>query len=219
MKSGTKLICGIDDAGRGPVIGPMVLAGAIIEKNNLNKLKNIGAIDSKLLTPKRRETLYKEITKITKHYKIITSPAEIDKALNSETSNLNKLEAEITAKIINKLKPDEAIIDCPSNNIPAWEAYLKKHIKIKTRLTLSHKAERYPIVAAASIIAKVTRDKEIEKIKKKIGIDFGSGYPSDPITQKFLKKHYKTHKQIFRTTWETYKRLTKAKKQKSLGDF
>ena len=120
-------------------------------------------------------------------------------------------------KIINKLKPDKAILDAPSNNIEAYADYVKN--KVKCEILAEHKADaNYPVVGAASILAKVTRDREIEKIKEKVGKDIGSGYPSDPITQEFLKKNWNKY-DFFRKSWETYKKIAKEKNQSKLGDF
>ena len=102
------LICGIEEAGRGPVIGPMVMAGITIKEKDIHKLDHIK--ESKLLTPTKRERLFDEIIKIAESYEIvILSAKEIDNALNSESLNLNWLEAETTSKIINKLQPDKII--------------------------------------------------------------------------------------------------------------
>jgi len=223
------LICGIDDSGRGPVVGPMVLAGILLKKDDETKLKQLGVKDSKLLSPKRRETLAKKIRKITKYYIIKISPEEIDSRA-SIGLNLNQLEAVKAADIINKLLKNkekiktEVILDCPSVNITAWKNYLLRYVdeKIKNAtFVVEHKADvRYPACSAASIIAKVTRDAEIEKIKKKIGINFGSGYPADPLTQEFLKhadKYKKLH--IIRETWQTMKTFRGKKEQKSLSEF
>ncbi len=165
--------------------------------------------------------MFDKIKKIIKSYKvIIISPQEIDKTLADKKTNLNWLEAIKSAEIINKLNPDKAILDCPSPNIKAYKAFLQKHLKKKIKLIVSHKADQlYPIVSAASIIAKVIRDNEIEKIKEKIGIDFGSGYPSDPLTVEFLKKNYRKYPEIFRKNWASYKELQKKKGQKSLSEF
>jgi ribonuclease HII len=215
------LIAGIDDAGRGPVIGPMVLAGVIIEESKLEKIKEIGAKDSKLLSPKQRKELFSKITQLVKNYQIIKiSPKEIDEAVLSKTTNLNWLEADNMAKIINSLKPDKSIIDCPSNNIEKFSSYLNKKLKVRTILKCEHKADfNFPIVGAASILAKVTRDEEIEKIQKMVPYDIGSGYPSDPKTQKFLKEHSDKYPEIFRKSWATYSNSKEEKIQKSLGDF
>lgn len=77
----------------------------------------------------------------------------------------------------------------------------------------------YPVVAAASILAKVTRDKEIDKIKKKIKVDFGSGYPSDPKTTEFLINNCNKFPEIFRKSWDSYKKVVEMKKQRKLGEF
>jgi len=217
------LICGIDEAGRGPVIGPLVMCGILIKEEGEEKLKKLGVKDSKLLTRQQRESLYKKIIKIAKKYKIIiVNPKEIDKAVKGHNGlNLNWLEADKSAEIINTLNPEKAIIDCPSNNINKYKSYLFKKIKNKEiELILEHKADfKYPVVAAASIIAKVTRDNEIEKIKKQIKIDFGSGYPSDPRTQEFLEKNHSKYQKIFRKSWSSYSVLETKKKQKNLFDF
>ena len=211
------MICGIDEAGRGPIIGPLVIAAACIEESNLKKLESLGVKDSKLLTPKKREELFKKLKSVLKEYKIIKIlPSEIDNAVESKTDNLNWLEARKAVQLINDLNPTRAIIDCPSNNKQAYATYLQKLLKTKTILKVEHKADlNYPIVGAASILAKVTRDKEIEAIKKRLG-DIGSGYPSDQITQKFLRENWQKHQKIFRHSWEPYKRYSRRLTQKTL---
>tara|TARA_Y100000310_G_scaffold333369_1_gene410776 strand:+ start:635 stop:1270 length:636 start_codon:yes stop_codon:yes gene_type:complete len=209
------IIAGADEAGRGPVIGPMVMCAITIEEEDIPKLEAIGVKDSKKLTPKKRSALVPEIKKIIKDHKlIIVEPAEIDEALNSPHLNLNWLEAIKTAMILNFLKAPKAIVDCPSNNVQAYHSYMGKFLKHEMEIVLEHDAERYLPVAAASIIAKVTRDNLIEEIKKKVG-DFGSGYPSDPKTKKFLEENWNKHKEIFRTSWSSYKKIAQPK----LTDF
>jgi ribonuclease HII len=207
------MLLGIDEAGRGPVLGPLVMAGAMIDDEK--KLENLGIKDSKLLLPHKREEIYPKLIKLVKYKIIILEPEEIDAALKSPNLNLNWLEAQTSAQIINHLKPKRAIIDCPSNNVESYHDYLKKIVKTKTELILEHKAESHLIVAAASIIAKVTRDKEIEKLKKKIKIDFGSGYMTDEKTVNFLKEHHQKHPELFRKTWASYKKVF----QKDLSEF
>lgn len=216
-----KTILGIDEAGRGPVIGPLVMAGVKIEQKNEKKLIAIGVKDSKLLTPSQRDNLYNKILKIIEKYEIIIiPPKEIDNALNSDSTNLNWLEADNSIKIINELKANISILDCPSNNIKKYKDYIKNKLKTKTKLIAEHKADMlYPVVSAASILAKVTRDREIDKIKKKIQLDIGSGYPSDPITQAFLEKNYKKYPEIFRKTWASYQNIIIKKNQKKLDEF
>ncbi|MBA3064300.1 ribonuclease HII, partial [Candidatus Woesearchaeota archaeon] len=103
------LILGIDEAGRGPVIGPLVIAGVSIDEKGIDKIKKLGVKDSKLLSPKQREELFDKIINTVKEYKaIIIQPEEIDSALRSESLNLNWLEAIKSAEIINFLKPEKA---------------------------------------------------------------------------------------------------------------
>jgi len=215
------LVCGIDEAGRGPVIGPLVMCGISIDEKKIKKLEEIGVKDSKLLMLKQREDLFTKIKKIVKDFKIvIIEPKKIDQVLESKDMNLNWLEAKTSSEIINLLKPNKAILDCPSVNIKAYSEYVKKLLKIDVKLIVEHKADlNYVVVGAASILAKVTRDREIEKIKKEIGINIGSGYPSDPTTQKFLSENWNKHSKIFRKSWSSYKNFSEGKKQKKLGDF
>ena len=215
-------VCGVEEAGRGPVIGPLVLCGVVVDEKDEHRLKRIGAKDSKLLTPKRRESLFSQIERIAARYKIIiVSPQEVDAALMADSLNLNKLEAQKMAEIINELKPDKVILDCPSTNIKEFTLYLRKHLENKKiEIKAEHKADvNYTVVAAASILAKVTRDREIRRIKEKIGIDFGSGYPSDEKTQRFLKENWDRYPSIFRKTWISYKRVITPAKQKNLQEF
>ena len=217
------LICGIDEAGRGPVIGPLVMCGILIEERDEEKLRKIKVKDSKLLTKQQREILYKKIIKIVEKYKIITmSPQEIDKAVKGHDGlNLNWLEANKSVEMLNEFESEKAFIDSPSNNVHRYKNYLLKKLKNKNiELIVEHKADfNYPVVSAASILAKVTRDNEIEKLKKQIGIDFGSGYMSDPKTVEFLKNNFENYPELFRKSWFPYKDLMNKKFQKNLSDF
>src|SRR3989344_7240481 len=140
----------------------MVIAGISIEESDISKLKELGVKDSKLHSKKQRYDLYDKIIKIAKDHKIIIIyPPEIDNALESPDLNLNWLEAIKFAEVIDYLKPDQAIIDCPSPNIRAYTEYLESLLKHKTKLVCEHKADLNHLpCAAASILAKVTRDRE-----------------------------------------------------------
>lgn len=214
------LICGVEEAGRGPVIGPMVICGILIKKQTIKTLKQMGVKDSKKLTPQKREFLFNKICETVQDFVItVVSAKEIDKALNSDKSNLNLLEAEKFASIINKLKPDIAYVDCPSNNTKSYTQTMKNLVKTKTKLVVENKADQnYIVVGAASILAKVTRDREIEKIKDKYNIEFGSGYPADPFTKQFLESNYNKYP-IFRKSWASWKNLAKKNGQKKLNFF
>jgi ribonuclease HII len=217
------LTLGIDEAGRGPIIGPLVMAGVVLEEKGAKRLKRLGVRDSKLLTHKKREELFLKIIEIAdSHQTIIVSPQEIDEAVGSVTKelNLNWLEADKTAELINALNPQKVIIDSPSRNIKNYSDYIKRKLKIKIELVAEHKAdENHVECAAASIIAKVTRDRGIEKIKEEIGIDIGSGYLTDQLTQQFLEKCFETHGNLFRKSWIPYRLMLERKTQKTLDSF
>lgn len=224
------LIIGVDDAGRGPLIGPMVLAGVLVQKDKEKSLREIGARDSKLLSQKERVRLEKLIKdSVIAHKAVSISASEIDSSLLSGT-NLNTLEAIKSAEVINFLnnKKDKikVIVDCPSTNLAAWRKTLLKYITHADNLDVvcEHKADfNHPSVSAASILAKVLREEEVAKIREKYKEhgEIGSGYPADPTTKEFLKKKGKEleNEGIFRKTWATYKTLFPEAQQKSLGDF
>ena len=211
-------VLGIDEAGRGPVIGPMVVAGAMIEQGKESQLGDVK--DSKLVSQKNRIILERHIKKQTKYEVLVVEPEIIDAAVLSGELNLNWLEAHKQAEIINKLKPDKAIIDCPSINCKAYEEYLQNLIKDKNiQLIVEHKAdENYPICSAASILAKTEREKQMGDIKRKYG-KTGSGYPADPYTKEFIKNNWNKCPEIFRKSWSTYKRFAENKFQKTLPDY
>ena len=133
---------------------------------------------------------------------------------------VNWLEADKSVEIIEALKPDIAILDCPSNNTKKYQQYIEQKLKAKVGIRAEHKADQnFPVVSAASILAKVTRDNEIKKIQSKIKEPIGSGYPADPVTVKFLKENYTKYPSIFRHSWDSYKKVVETRKQRSLNDF
>jgi ribonuclease HII len=211
-------VLGIDEAGRGPVIGVLVIAGVMIENGKESQLGDVK--DSKLISQKNRLILDRHLKKITKHEILVVEPEIIDAAVLSGELNLNWLEAHKQAEIINKLKPDKVIIDCPSINCKKYSEYLKNLIKNKEiELIVEHKAdEKYPVCSAASILAKVEREKQMGDIKRKYG-NTGSGYPADPYTKEFIKKNWKKHPEIFRKSWSTYKKFAQKESQKTLPDY
>jgi len=221
------LILGIDDAGRGPLIGPMILAGVLLDKNGETALKKYNVRDSKTVLHPMRIKLAGVIKETALNLCVVkTTPEEIDTSIKKRT-NLNTLEAIKVAEIINELnnKKDKikVIIDCPSVNISAWKKTLLPFIDSPDNLKIlcEHKADANHIsVSAASILAKVSREEEIEILKKKYG-DFGSGYPADPITKEYLKSQGEKLKNsgIFRKSWSTWKSLFPDKEQATLGEF
>ncbi|MFH0701647.1 MAG: ribonuclease HII [Candidatus Woesearchaeota archaeon] len=219
------LIAGTDEAGRGPILGPMVMVTLAVEEENLQKLEWLGVKDSKLLSSSVREELFERIHELVYDFRVeVIEPDAIDLSLREVESNLNWLEADTTARMISEIAPSKAYIDCPSTNIPAYHQYLFNKIdpEVRTRVDLivEHKADvKYIIVSAASVIAKVIRDRAVDAIKNKIKIDFGSGYLSDPKTQEFLKDYHDKYPELFRRMWRPYQDVLERKKQKCLGDF
>lgn len=213
-----KLILGIDESGRGPVIGPLVVVGALAYENDSDRLKVIGVKDSKMLSPHQRERLYPLIKKILKDYVIIKIPAKKIDELRRE-KNLNMIEAEVMAQIIKAMKADIAYIDTPQVSVEKFKKILLNLAGNKTKLICENYAEKYPICAAASIIAKVERDKEIRKIERKNKIFVRTGYPHDEYTIKFLKNCKGNYPDFVRKSWVTVSELKTKKEQKTLKEY
>jgi ribonuclease HII len=222
-----ELVIGIDDAGRGPLIGPMTLAGVLLTKDQESSLLNKNIRDSKTLSHSTRIRLSKLIKETAEAFHIVASSAETIDASIKKGTNLNTLEAQKTAEIINvlnkKSKKIEVVVDCPSINTQAWRAKLMEYIDSPENLEVKceHKADANHLsAAAASILAKVRREEEISVLKSKFG-DFGSGYPSDPKTKLFLKEKGQqfSNEGIFRKSWATWKKIYPEKEQASLKQF
>ncbi|MBU4086887.1 MAG: ribonuclease HII [Nanoarchaeota archaeon] len=205
----------------------MVLAGCLVDEEIEEEFKKLGIKDSKQISPKKRQELSQIIKEKALAFEItLTFPNEITEK-NKNGVNLNTIEAQKAAEIINKVNKAQGkilvYIDTPSPNLKAWQNVLEGYIENKDNLEIhcEHKADQNHVsCSAASILAKTTRDAEVEKIKKLVGVDFGSGYPSDPLTCKFLKEYAEKHKHdgIFRETWSTWKQVCAKKEQKTL-DF
>ena len=210
LEKKSKLICGIDEAGRGPVLGPLVISGVCINYDQLESLSHLGVKDSKKLSRTKRTTLSKNINEICTCKSFIVTPDEIDKRIDLKIS-LNRLEQLKMAEIINFFKPDVIYIDAADVNEMRF-GHSMRDLLIYTppKLISKHKAdERYPIVSAASIIAKVTRDRLIAELHGKFG-DFGSGYTSDEKTINYLTEwiqKYRKAPDFARKSWNTVKRI------------
>lgn len=216
------IVGGIDEAGRGPVIGPLVMAVCTCDESDIEKLEALGVKDSKLVLPLKRKQLVPQIKKICKHEVIVLEPKVIDQAVLDKKYNLNWLEADTSVRLMKKIKADRFYIDCPSSNPEKYSKYVQDKYGGNAMLYIEHKADaKYVIASAASIIAKVTRDELIEQIQKKHNIRFGSGYPADPETQSFLVRNWnnKSYSDIFRKSWASYSKLENKKKQMRLDGF
>jgi ribonuclease HII len=206
-------ILGIDEAGRGAVLGPLVVCGVMIDGKDENKLKKIKVKDSKKLTPKKREELAPKIEEIANYAVLLRVPCCKIDANRRRGINLNQIEAIKMAEIINLLEPDKAIIDAPSFNTNKFRDYLwSKLDNKKVNLVCENFADQnYPVVSAASILAKVNRDESIAELKEKVGEDFGVGYSHDSRTIDFLnslaEKNGGKLPTYVRHTWDTVEQI------------
>ncbi|MEM5811373.1 MAG: ribonuclease HII [Candidatus Aenigmatarchaeota archaeon] len=219
-----KVIAGIDEAGRGAVIGPMIIACVSIIEDKEHLLKEIGVKDSKELSRKKREELYKEIEKIAANIVVIRINACKIDSYRKNKINLDEIEAMKIAQLINACEADVVYVDSVERNAEKFKEMIKKNLENKKieLIVENYLDESIPVVSAASIIAKVERDKSIDDIKSFIGIDFGSGYPGDPLTVKYLEDLISNKKEIpifVRESWITLDLVKEKIFQKSLKDF
>lgn len=207
------LISGVDDAGRGSVIGPLAIAGVSLEEKHLPKLVDLGVKDSKLLSPQRRETLARQIRELALSCHIVLlTPAEIDHVVETgrRLYKLNRLEAQAMAEVIVVLKPDVVYVDASDVLPNRFRDHIAENLPFQPKIISEHKADtKYPIVSAASILAKVERDGALFELQKKYG-DMGCGYPTDSNTIKFLEcwiKKFGSYPDFVRKSWKPAKRV------------
>ena len=211
------MICGVDEAGKGAVIGPLVVAAVAVD--NAKDIQDLGIKDSKQLTPAKR----KELANLIKNkFSFAIEIIEAERVDEYRKQNkLNDLNREAFEKLISKLNPNVAYVDAADVNEHRFGKQIKEKLTNEndTDVISMHKADaKIDVVAAASIIAKETRENEIRKLKEEIG-DFGSGYPSDERTIKFLKSFYADNGKWptgTRKSWKTVKRIRPVK---TLDDF
>lgn len=209
----TKLVkvCGVDDAGRGSMLGPLVIAGISLDKTKIRELSSLGVKDSKQLSPKSREALYKKIIELTDDYYVARiSPKSIDASVKNH--DLNQLEAKYMARVISKLNPDISYVDSCDVNPSRFGKVISKLSNNKKIKSYHHADSRFVVVSAASIIAKVSRDRSISRLKKTHNL--GSGYPSDPVTVNFVKSYYANHNILptfVRKSWKPTQKILNSK--------
>jgi ribonuclease HII len=197
------MIVGIDEAGRGPVIGPMVVCGVAVSRRSIKKIEGMGLKDSKLLTPKKRQEFAERIKEVCEYELVVVGPEQID----ANDATLNELEVECFSSLIKALKPRIAYLDACDVNAERFGLNVKKRLGFEVEVISRHNADRdVPIVSAASILAKVRRDELIKQISEAIGEDVGSGYSHDQVTIEFLKSYYRKNKSMppfVRMSWKT----------------
>ena len=201
-------VLGIDEAGRGSVLGPLVIAGVIVPEKMDIVLERMGVKDSKRLTPNRRTILSRKLKKMFEYDLVVISAQDIDN-MRADGINLNEIERIGMEKILSNLNPEKAIVDAVDIKAERFQNKLANDTGVN--VVAEHKAyDNYIEVSAASIIAKQERDAHIAEINKdyiKMG-GIGSGYPSDPITKKFLTNFtYDEMPDFVRKSWATVEKM------------
>lgn len=204
------IVCGVDEAGRGSMLGPLVVAGIAIKQSKIKELGRLGVRDSKKLSAQSRERLYKEILRLADDYVVSkVSPKVIDAYVLKH--QLNHLEALHMAKIIKKLEPAVSYVDSCDVNATRFGRELERLSNIGNIKASHHADAKFLVVSAASIVAKVTRDRAIAKLNKAAYV--GSGYPSDPKTVRFVRDWFAKTGQVpsfVRKSWAPVRKIAQS---------
>jgi ribonuclease HII len=202
-------VAGVDEAGKGPVIGSMYVAGVMIDEFELEMLNSLDLHDSKQLRKKRREELAVEIEKLLEDIYVLEVSAERIDELR-ERMTMNEIMVISFASVLRELRPDKVFLDAADVNAARFAANIRREYHYPVEIISEHNAdEHYPIVSAASIIAKVRRDRSIRELEMEIRMRIGSGYPSDPTTRDFLRSMMRNGDlpSYVRHSWKTIKTL------------
>lgn len=202
------MLAGVDEAGRGPVLGPLVVAAVLVESDE--PLRELGVKDSKLLSPKKREELEPKVRAVARAVEtVVVTPDELNRKMPK--TNLNKIEAAAFAALLRRLQPTEAVLDACDVDAKRFGRNVAARARLPTCIIRAeHEADaNHPVVAAASIVAKVLRDRLVADLAAEHG-SIGSGYSHDATTRAWLEAYVKTHGKLppfARREWETSKRL------------
>lgn len=192
------------------MIGSMFVAGLVIDEKKLFDLASMGVRDSKQLTPQKRETLAAKLERIADDYYVFEVKAEVIDELR-QMITMNDIMVRSFSQVVGKLAADKAILDAADVNPDRFARRIKEMSSTKMEIIAEHKADKnHLVVAAASILAKVYRDRSIEELKTSLGLNVGSGYPSDPATKAFLESWIKDHGDFppfVRHSWKTTERI------------
>jgi len=206
-------VAGVDEAGRGCFIGPLVVAGASFEEDAIPQLVELGVKDSKKLTAAKRESLAPKIEALATGVRYFElQPRSIDAVVTRavKLKKLNYLEAAAMANVIRVLAPDEAYVDASDVDDGRYGETILRLLRVKPRMICEHKADfNYPVVSAASVLAKVRRDSIVAALREEYG-DFNSGYPSDAQAISWLREWYMEHRNfppVVRQSWEPVKKV------------
>lgn len=220
MSDTVGMYCGVDEAGRGSVMGPLVVGTVFVDDDT--DLIGMGVKDSKKLTPKKRESLYDEIVDSVCAWSVVITTAEEIDAQRKEVS-LNDIELRMFAEGISSNPCSTAYADCPDINVDSFTAKLSAKVGNDVAIIAKHKADdTYPVVSAASIVAKVTRDRMMEDIRQEFGVNVGSGYPSDHYTMDFIQHWIDANNKApahVRCSWEPVRQMLSKRSITKLTDW
>ncbi|XP_072933019.1 ribonuclease H2 subunit A-like, partial [Epargyreus clarus] len=215
-------ILGVDEAGRGPVLGPMVYGVVYCPLSKNDVLKSLGCADSKALTKEKRDDILMKMLSEENAVKNVGWAAEVispnyisNSMYRRAKRSLNEVSMNSAIGLIKKVAEMGANIkEVYVDTVGPPEKYQAKLSEIFPDyiITVAKKADSiYPIVSAASIVAKVTRDRALKVWQFHEGIDldhtqFGSGYPGDPLTKKFIREQIDNvfgYPLLVRFSWST----------------
>lgn len=204
------LILGVDEAGKGPVIGSMFVAGVVFSEEDIFDLAACGVKDSKLLSPARRESIERQILFRARDSFVLEVTAQQIDELRMLMS-MNDIMVRAHSRVVSGLRADRAILDAADVNAERFAQRVRELSGASMQILAEHDADRkHIVVAAASIIAKVARDRSIRELEASLGRPIGSGYPSDPVTVSFLKEWIEENGDLppfARKSWSTAQRL------------
>jgi ribonuclease HII len=211
------VICGVDEAGKGAVLGPLVVAGVACESDG--EAEAVGAQDSKTLSPGRREEIYAEILA---RFRIATRVLQPERIDARPRFSLNTCIARMHAGVVSDLGPDLAILDACDVDAGRYGRTVARFLTRRCKIVSEHGADgTHPVVGAASIVAKVMRDRAIASLALEHG-EIGSGYPSDPVTVAYLRDYLRSRRApppFARWSWETTRSLVSELHQTRIADF
>jgi ribonuclease HII len=214
-------IVGVDEAGRGSFVGPLVVGAFAVDDSAIDAVRACGARDSKQLSPSARDEVYAALGRLGTRASITLLPRVVDRAVCD--GGLNELEADAFGDVIRKLGAEEARVDACDTNEARFGRRVARRAGPGVRVVARHHADRDdPVVGAASIVAKVRRDRAIATLRRTLGDTLGSGYPSDAQTITFVRQHLEQGGPApiwLRASWSTMTRVKRTPPTVTLDRF
>lgn len=212
---------GVDEAGRGAWLGPLVVGAVAVRPEEIGRLVEAGATDSKALRPAAREEVYERMERFARFASVAIPPAEIDRFVRQ--GRLNQLEARVFGEVVRPFGPALVRVDACDPNPRRFGAAVSRSAGPGFRVEARHHADADdPLVGAASIVAKVRRDRAVRRLSTALGADVGSGYPSDPATVEFVRSRRLSARALpswLRSSWSTTQRVIGPRPARTLEDL